>query len=86
MTKLWFKAKRYGYGWYPGTIEGWLVLCGYLFLAFFPYVLLGILGPENLAPDIFVPIFLGYMAALTVILIAICVKKGEPARWRWGGK
>lgn len=24
-NKLWFKAKNYGWGWYPVTWEGWTV-------------------------------------------------------------
>jgi hypothetical protein len=26
MAKLWFRARRYGWGWTPCSIEGWLVM------------------------------------------------------------
>jgi hypothetical protein len=30
-TKLWFKAKNYGWGWYPITWQGWLITGLYAF-------------------------------------------------------
>lgn len=27
---IWFKSKRYGYGWYPTTLQGGLVLMGFV--------------------------------------------------------
>ena len=30
MKQLWFKAKTYGYGWYPVTWQGWLVILIYV--------------------------------------------------------
>ena len=29
--KLWFRAKRYGWGWYPCSWQGWAVLAMYVF-------------------------------------------------------
>ena len=29
-SKLWFKAKRYGWGWTPSAWQGWMVLLVYL--------------------------------------------------------
>jgi hypothetical protein len=73
----WFPAKRYGWGWgVPSSWQGRLVLAGFIvlfgagFLIFPPNTELGTL--------------LGYVAILTVLLIAICWLKGEPPRWRWG--
>ncbi len=78
--KLWFKAKTYGYGWYPVSWEGWVTLLIYLLVV----VGLGVnldKSPQA-AGDLI--LFFASIAAATAILIAICVKKGEPARWRWG--
>ncbi len=30
--KYWFKAKNYGWGWYPATWQGWLILAGFIYL------------------------------------------------------
>ncbi len=74
--KYWFPAKRYGWGWgMPATWQGWTV-----FVLFFVFVLLGAF--------VFLPsrgplVFVGYCAGLCVILLLICLIKGEPPRWRW---
>jgi len=31
-------------------------------------------------------LYIAYVSVLTVALIAICWLKGEPPRWRWGGR
>lgn len=81
--RLWFKAKRYGYGWYPVTKEGWLVVIAFILLIELPPVSVILLGIR--IPDAqFVAFFLPYVAVLTTLLIWISVKKGEKAGWRWG--
>lgn len=81
--KLWFKAKRYGWGWTPVTWQGWAVIVVYLavLLRFFLAVTdqLYSLGDTILS-------FLLVAAAPTLILIWICYKKGEAPRWSWGDK
>lgn len=72
--KLWFKAKRYGYGWYPVTWQGWGVLALYLVGVFETH---REIDGNPLS-------FLIRIAILTIFLIIICAAKGEPARWRWG--
>ena len=32
MKKVWFKAKEYGWGWYPSSWQGWIILLIYLLL------------------------------------------------------
>ena len=80
MDKIWFKAKRYGYGWYPCTWQGWLVLAAYV--AIFS-VLISIFESDvkKFLWPYLISVFL-----LTSALIYICYKKGEPAKWRWGDK
>jgi hypothetical protein len=76
---FWFPAKRYGWGWgLPSVWQGWAVL-----ITYFALVLGGI-------PFIQVPrgsvLYVAYVSILTVALIAVCWLKGEPPRWRWGGR
>ncbi len=81
MKRLWFKAKRYGYGWYPATWEGWGVLLLYLLLVFLN---LKRLAPSFDLPQGFVFPFLAETLILTILLIIVCWKTGEEAKWRWG--
>ena len=78
--KLWFKAKTYGYGWYPVSWQGWVVLLIYLLVV----VGLGVNLDRSPQGSGDLLIFFTSIAAATIILIIICVRKGEKARWRWG--
>lgn len=81
--RLWFKAKEYGYGWVPVTWEGWLVLAVFVFAALSPSLIIIQLGIR--IPDAqFAAFFLPYIVLLVSVLLWVCVKKGEKARWRWG--
>lgn len=72
----WFKAKRYGWGWYPASWQGALILVGYMLLA-----LAGSVWFQNQ-----LVYFAAFFAGLTVVLIYICYKTGEKPYWRWGVK
>jgi ABC-type Fe3+-siderophore transport system permease subunit len=76
--KYWFKAKEYGWGWYPVTWQGWLVLGAWFVL----FVALMSRPDEGNAPW---PVLVGVIASV-IALIAICWKTGERPSWRWGGK
>jgi hypothetical protein len=71
--KLWFKAKKFGWGWVPSSKEGWLVTISYVILAF-------VITPLVVISSIlyFLVLFL-----LTVGLIYICYKTGEQPHWSW---
>lgn len=78
--KLWFGAKKYGWGWTPITWEGWAVTIGYI------VIVLGCsltLDEKSSAREV---LFMGVLPTIlaTISLIRICYKKGEPPRWRWG--
>lgn len=80
MKKLWFKAKEYGYGWYPITWEGWTVILGYFAaLALLIYVF-------NTNIEKFLYYYLASVFFITAILLYICYKTGEKPSWRWGKK
>lgn len=77
-NKYWFKAKTYGYGWYPVTWQGWTIIVVYL-------IILGLLSYMlNLAPEKNVVFYSIAVFIITGLLVYISYKKGEPARWRWG--
>jgi uncharacterized membrane protein YhaH (DUF805 family) len=73
-NKLWFKAKRYGWGWTPCSWQGWIVLLIWLTLFVFSVVKID----RELVKNVFVIIIMFF------VLIYICYKKGEKPRWRWG--
>jgi hypothetical protein len=76
--EYWFAAKRYGYGWgWPLTWQGWVTLLVYVAAVAGPPVALRTGTGEALS--------IGALLVGTPILIAICYRKGEPAKWRWGG-
>lgn len=81
MPRLWFASKRYGWGWVPVTIEGWLVTLGFIGL-----ILLNSLrfDEPTLQQTSKVVEFLAETFLLVGALIAICFWKGEKPRWRWG--
>lgn len=78
--KIWFKAKRYGYGWYPATWQGWTVMGIYGILL----ACLIAAFESNLNRPHAVIYYLIGVGLITVALIIVAAKKGEPAHWRWG--
>ncbi|RQS07578.1 hypothetical protein DIE07_20990 [Burkholderia sp. Bp9002] len=75
--KIWFPAKRYGWGWgLPVTWQGWLALLLYL---------LGLVASVWLLQPNRAPYTFGAcVVALSAALIAVCWVKGEKPGWRWG--
>ncbi len=78
--KLWFKAKRYGFGWVPCSWEGWAVL-----LLYFIAVLKNTwyLEPSSSVGADLVALAIRVLPP-TIFLLIICYAKGERPRWRWG--
>lgn len=74
-NKLWFKAKNYGYGWYPSSWQGWLTIL--IWTIFFTFSVIKMNDDEWLKNLLFI-------FFLTGILIWVCYKKGEKPGWRWG--
>lgn len=80
--RIWFKAKNYGYGWYPASPEGWLVLS--VFILVLALNVLRIVYHPSLTdlviwylPETFIE---------TSTLIFICYLTGEKPEWRWGNR
>ncbi len=74
--RYWFPAKRYGWGWGPPvTWQGWLVTIAWVATVF--------VGSLMLAPRR--PLaFAAFTGAMVLVMVAVCLAKGEPPRWRWG--
>ena len=76
-NKYWFKPKRFGYGAFPITWEGWVFVLGFIvFLA----VLLSYFNP-NEHPSMFFSIFI--VSVLVLVYVSKIKTKGEWG-WRWG--
>lgn len=79
MVKYWFRAKKYGWGWYPSSWQGWAILL--VFVAVFVFTLVFGLDQKNIAYSLF---NISPMIAIElIVLIAICYRTGEKPRWRW---
>lgn len=81
--KLWFKAKRYGWGWTPCTFEGWLVIAIFVLVEWLDFRRLDMYSHS--ASDTLRPFFIDTFVA-AMVLLWICYYKGEKPGWRWGGK
>ncbi len=78
--KIWFKAKTYGYGWYPASWQGWTVMAIYGIL----FACLITAFQFNLNRPYASLWYISGVGIITVALVAISAWKGEKARWRWG--
>jgi len=78
--KLWFKRKRYGWGWVPASWEGWACI-GVIFgvILFFGNKLEQSENPQVLA-------YLPMGVLLILVIIGLGYMKGERPKWQWGGK
>ncbi|MEK7646659.1 MAG: hypothetical protein AAB381_03135 [Patescibacteria group bacterium] len=76
---IWFKRKRYGYGWVPATWQGWVTLLVYVGALF----ALSLNVDEDPSLGQAIP-FLSSVLILTLLLLVICYTKGEKPRWQWG--
>jgi uncharacterized membrane protein HdeD (DUF308 family) len=85
MQKLWFKNKEYGWGWYPASKEGWVVLLVYA--ALFALGEIFFFKAINQYDSRWVvTIFIAWILVLTISLITIAYKTGEKPKWQWGKK
>ncbi|MDB5194652.1 MAG: hypothetical protein JWN50_666 [Parcubacteria group bacterium] len=78
--KLWFRAKLYGWGWYPISWEGWLITIIYV-LGLVNFALQA--DGEHSGSDFLIHFALRFIP-LTILFLIICYGKGERPRWRWG--
>lgn len=81
MKKLWFKNKTYGWGWYPATWHGWVVLAVFIVLLVLNTLTLTTTPEPTRAALTW---FFVREAALVALVLVICYKTGEKPHWQWG--
>ena len=75
-SKIWFPAKKYGWGWgFPCAWQGWVVYAVWALLLFGGGIPLALHH---------IGIFVVYSIVLSAVLMLIVVAKGEKPRWHWG--
>ncbi len=79
--KLWFKAKDYGWGWYPVTWQGWVITLVYIL--FLSYIFTVSDSDSHSVSDTLISVSIPFILGSS-LLILICYKKGEKPSWRWG--
>lgn len=75
MNKLWFRRKLYGWGWFPITWEGWLVLL--VWVAIFIDIVQKDIQQYTIERFVFIIL-------MVALLLLICFLKGEKPKWQWG--
>lgn len=79
--KIWFPAKRYGWGWgLPICWQGWVVMGLWVAALAGGQILFVLFAPKHLGW------FVLYVLGLIIVLATIMFLKGEKPGWRWGGK
>lgn len=81
--KLWFKAKHYGWGWYPVTWQGGVIIAVYAGLIAFFFSKAD--ATSHSGSDTLIKFAIPFIVT-TSALSFICYKTGEKPKWRWGGK
>jgi hypothetical protein len=79
--KMWFRAKEYGWGWYPISWEGWINIG--IFVIAYVFSLVWLLNQKSILNVIAGIVIILFLFA---VLFFLCYKKGEKPGWRWHGK
>lgn len=80
----WFKQKRYGFGAYPSSWQGWAISLGYAVII----IALGAwMNVDEAKVAVRMTPALAISAGLTIAFVFIVWRTTEGGwRWRWGGK
>lgn len=79
--KLWFGNKKYGYGWVPNSIQGWISTGVYGL-----YVVVSTiwLSNQHAEPqETYILLYTLGMLISTGILVGLAKVKGTKGKWRW---
>lgn len=77
---IWFKAKTYGWGWYPATWQGWLIIIVYIGLV--AYISKDVTEKVSSANEVLLYVSLPIII-LTAVLVLVSYLFGEKPGWRW---
>jgi len=77
---IWFKAKKWGWGWRPISWQGWGVTALYV-LSLLRLALEA--KKQHSVSDFLINFGLDFIV-LTIPFLIICYLKGEKPRWSWG--
>ena len=83
MQHYWFKAKTYGWGWYPSSWQGWVTVG--MYVIYMVYRAQAMTTMFDTASSAVFRYFFELMIP-TAILLLVCYKTGERPYWRWGDK
>lgn len=81
MKTLWFRNKTYGWGWYPASWQGWVVLA--VFILMLLVNALGLITTPEPTPSMLVWFFVREIVLIALVIV-ICYRTGEKPRWQWG--
>ena len=91
--KLWFRAKDFGWGWFPVSWQGWAITVVYAllftisFLIFFSWIGAAVESRVETRDVVFgILEFLAVIGILSYSLYRVCLRFGEKPEWRWGRK
>ncbi len=82
-SKLWFSAKKYGWGWVPISWEGWTITL--LYIVAITLNFMDIDKTSHSGSDTLISFAIPFVIN-TIFLLIICYARGERPRWRWGEK
>jgi hypothetical protein len=84
MSKYWFKPKRYGYGFFPISIEGWLCTIGLVIIILLSGFSGDIFSESEPSHKQLVRFMLDIFIFASIATYLFEKKMKEPLKWRWG--
>lgn len=78
--KIWFKSRRYGWGFAPATWQAWLIMAIWLML-----VVVYVVNIDNASESIAQTLLsvLPFVVLMVVILVMISYRRGENPKLQW---
>ena len=84
MARLWFKRRRFGWGWVPASKQGWLTLVAFVAAVGGGGLVMGLTQDDG---DFWpVVAYLVFVAGASATLIRVTRAHGPDPHWRWGRK
>lgn len=81
----WFKRRRYGFGWIPVTMQGWVVVLLFAAVLISGGAFLLKDTPRNtLSEDVL--LFAVFALVAVAVLVMVSLARGPRPKWRWGRK